>query len=208
MRFYVMNKFLVRLFVFISTAILSFSSFSQGEDRFSIELKNKKIEIEVNKIDEDYYFSKSEKRFSGQDILLGDNQISKISDNESNYPDVLEYEINYKMVISSVLVKKWGYSINQYVGNNILLTTTQEDNSNYSFILAYSYKNNKIVLTDVFYLEENIDKREGENTLYKVNVQSPESIFNLEKYDRRALSDFIVNNLYKSVQDMTIDINL
>lgn len=203
-----MNKFVVRLFVFISTAILSFSSFSQGEDRFSIELKNKKIEIEVNKIDEDYYFSKSEQRFSGQDILLGDNQISKISDNESNYPDVLEYEINYKMVISSVLVKKWGYSINQYVGNNILLTTTQEDNSNYSFILAYSYKNNKIVLTDVFYLEENIDKREGENTLYKVNVQSPESIFNLEKYDRRALSDFIVNNLYKSVLDMTIDINL
>ena len=208
MRFYVMNKFVVRLFVFISTAILSFSSFSQGEDRFSIDLKNKKIEIEVNKIDEDYYFSKSEQRFSGQDILLGDNQISKISDNESNYPDVLEYEINYKMVISSVLVKKWGYSINQDVGNNILLTTTQEDNSNYSFILAYSYKNNKIVLTDVFYLEENIDKREGENTLYKVNVQSPESIFNLEKYDRRALSDFIVNNLYKSVQDMTIDINL
>ena len=208
MRFYVMNKFLVRLFVFISTAILSFSSFSQGEDRFSIELKNKKIEIEVNKIDEDYYFSKSEQRFSGQDILLGDNQISKISDNKSNYPDVLEYEINYKMVISSVLVKKWGYSINKYVGNNILLTTTQEGNSNYSFILAYSYKNNKIVLTDVFYLEENIDKREGENTLYKVNVQSPESIFNLEKYDRRALSDFIVNNLYKSVQDMTIDINL
>lgn len=203
-----MNKFLVRLFVFISTAILSFSSFSQGEDRFSIELKNKKIEIEVNKIDEDYYFSKSEQRFSGQNILLGDNQISKISDNESNYPDVLEYEINYKMVISSLLVKKWGYSINQDVGNNILLTTTQEDNSNYSFILAYSYKNNKIVLTDVFYLEENIDKREGENTLYKVNVQSPESIFNLEKYDRRALSDFIVNNLYKSVQDMTIDINL
>lgn len=208
MRFYVMNKFLVRLFVFISTAILSFSSFSQGEDRFSIELKNKKIEIEVNKIDEDYYFSKSEQRFSGQNILLGDNQISKISDNESNYPDVLEYEINYKMVISSLLVKKWGYSINQDVGNNILLTTTQEDNSNYSFILAYSYKNNKIVLTDVFYLEENIDKREGENTLYKVNVQSPESIFNLEKYDRRALSDFIVNNLYKSLQDMTIDINL
>lgn len=203
-----MNKFLVRLFVFISTAILSFSSFSQGEDRFSIELKNKKIEIEVNKIDEDYYFSKSEQRFSGQNILLGDNQISKISDNESNYPDVLEYEINYKMVISSLLVKKWGYSINQDVGNNILLTTTQEDNSNYSFILAYSYKNNKIVLTDVFYLEENIDKREGENTLYKVNVQSPESIFNLEKYDRRALSDFIVNNLYKSLQDMTIDINL
>lgn len=203
-----MNKFLVRLFVFISTAILSFSSFSQGEDRFSIELKNKKIEIEVNKIDEDYYFSKSEQRFSGQNILLGDNQISKISDNESNYPDVLEYEINYKMVISSLLVKKWGYSINQDVGNNILLITTQEDNSNYSFILAYSYKNNKIVLTDVFYLEENIDKREGENTLYKVNVQSPESIFNLEKYDRRALSDFIVNNLYKSLQDMTIDINL
>ena len=92
-----MNKFLVRLFVFISTAILSFSSFSQGEDRFSIELKNKKIEIEVNKIDEDYYFSKSEQRFSGQDILLGDNQISKISDNESNYPDVLEYDINYKI---------------------------------------------------------------------------------------------------------------
>ena len=208
MRFYVMNKFVVRLFVFISTAILSFSSFSQGEDRFSIDLKNKKIEIELNKIDEDYYFSKSEQRFSGQDILLGDNQISKISDNESNYPDVLEYEINYKIVISSLLVKKWGYSINQDVGNNILLTTTQEDNSNYSFILAYSYKNNKIVLTDVFYLEENIDKREGENTLYKVNVQSPESIFNLEKYDRRALSDFIVNNLYKSVQDMTIDINL
>lgn len=203
-----MNKFVVRLFVFISTAILSFSSFSQGEDRFSIDLKNKKIEIELNKIDEDYYFSKSEQRFSGQDILLGDNQISKISDNESNYPDVLEYEINYKIVISSLLVKKWGYSINQDVGNNILLTTTQEDNSNYSFILAYSYKNNKIVLTDVFYLEENIDKREGENTLYKVNVQSPESIFNLEKYDRRALSDFIVNNLYKSVQDMTIDINL
>lgn len=208
MRFYVMNKFLVRLFVFISTAILSFSSFSQGEDRFSIELKNKKIEIEVNKIDEDYYFSKSEQRFLGQDILLGDNQIAKISGNESHYPDVLEHDINYKMVISSHLVKKWGYSINQDVGNNILVTTTQEDNSSYSFILAYSYKDNKIVLTDVFYLEENIDNRDGEYTLYKVNVQSPKSIVNLEEYDRRTLSDFIVNNLYKSVQDMTIDINL
>ncbi|MCR9967734.1 hypothetical protein, partial [Vibrio antiquarius] len=74
--------------------------------------------------------------------------------------------------------------------------------------LVYSYKNNKIVLTDVLYLEENFDKREGENTIYKVNVQSPDSIINLENYDRRALSDFIVNNLYKSVQDMTIDINL
>ena len=203
-----MNKFLVRLFVFISTAILSFSSFSQGEDRFSIELKNKKIEIEVNKIDEDYYFSKSEQLFLGQDILLGDNQIAKISGNESHYPDVLEHDINYKMVISSHLVKKWGYSINQDAGNNILVTTTQEDNSNYSFILAYSYKDNKIVLTDVFYLEENIDDRDGEYTLYKVNVQSPKSIVNLEEYDRRTLSDFIVNNLYKSVQDMTIDINL
>ncbi|PWF70839.1 hypothetical protein CBX98_16815 [Vibrio sp. T9] len=203
-----MNKFLVRLIVFISSALLSFSSFSQVEDLFLIDLKNKKVEIEVNKIDGDYYFSKSEQRFLGQDILLGDNQISTISGNESNYPDVLENDINYKLIISNTLVKKLGYSSNQNVGNNIILTTTQEDNSNYSFILVYSYKNNKIVLTDVLYLEENFDKREGENTIYKVNVQSPESIINLENYDRRALSDFIVNNLYKSVQDMTIDINL
>lgn len=203
-----MNKFLVRLIVFISSALLSFSSFSQVEDLFLIDLKNKKVEIEVNKIDGDYYFSKSEQRFLGQDILLGDNQISTISGNESNYPDVLENDINYKLFISNTLVKKLGYSANQNVGNNIILTTTQEDNSNYSFILVYSYKNNKIVLTDVLYLEENFDKREGENTIYKVNVQSPESIINLENYDRRALSDFIVNNLYKSVQDMTIDINL
>ncbi|HDU8576902.1 MULTISPECIES: hypothetical protein [Vibrio] len=203
-----MNKFLVRLIVFISSALLSFSSFSQVEDLFLIDLKNKKVEIEVNKIDGDYYFSKSEQRFLGQDILLGDNQISTISGNESNYPDVLENDINYKLIISNTLVKKLGYSANQNVGNNIILTTTQEDNSNYSFILVYSYKNNKIVLTDVLYLEENFDKREGENTIYKVNVQSPESIINLENYDRRALSDFIVNNLYKSVQDMTIDINL
>lgn len=203
-----MNKFLVRLIVFISSALLSFSSFSQVEDLFLIDLKNKKVEIEVSKIDGDYYFSKSEQRFLGQDILLGDNQISTISGNESNYPDVLENDINYKLIISNTLVKKLGYSANQNVGNNIILTTTQEDNSNYSFILVYSYKNNKIVLTDVLYLEENFDKREGENTIYKVNVQSPESIINLENYDRRALSDFIVNNLYKSVQDMTIDINL
>ncbi|QOV31841.1 hypothetical protein INT50_21310 [Vibrio diabolicus] len=203
-----MNKFLVRLIVFISSALLSFSSFSQVEDLFLIDLKNKKVEIEVNKIDGDYYFSKSEQRFLGQDILLGDNQISTISGNESNYPDVLENDINYKLIISNTLVKKLGYSAKQNVGNNIILTTTQEDNSNYSFILVYSYKNNKIVLTDVLYLEENFDKREGENTIYKVNVQSPESIINLENYDRRALSDFIVNNLYKSVQDMTIDINL
>ncbi|MGI3089835.1 hypothetical protein ACRTEP_00025 [Vibrio diabolicus] len=203
-----MNKFLVRLIVFISSALLSFSSFSQVEDLFLIDLKNKKVEIEVNKIDGDYYFSKSEQRFLGQDILLGDNQISTISGNESNYPDVLENDINYKLIISNTLVKKLGYSANQNVGNNIILTTTQEDNSNYSFILVYSYKNNKIVLTDVLYLEENFDKREGENTIYKVNVQSPESIINLENYDRRTLSDFIVNNLYKSVQDMTIDINL
>ena len=203
-----MNKFLVRLCVLISTAIFSFSSFSQGEDRFSIELKNKKIEIEVNKIDENFFFSKSDQRFLEQDILLGDNQISKILGNESHYPDVLEYDINYKVVISSLLVKKWGYLVNQNVGNNILVITTQEDNSNYRFILSYSYKDDEIVLTDVFYLEENIDKIEGGYTLYKVNVHSPKSIVNLEKYDRRALSDFIVNSLYKSVQDMTIDINL
>ena len=203
-----MNKFLVRLCVLISIAIFSFSSFSQGEDRFSIELKNKKIEIEVNKIDENFFFSKSDQRFLDQDILLGDNQISKILGNESNYPDVLEYDINYKVVISSLLVKKWGYLVNQNVGNNILVITTQEDNSNYRFILSYSYKDDEIVLTDVFYLEENIDKIEGGYTLYKVNVHSPKSIVNLEKYDRRALSDFIVNSLYKSVQDMTIDINL
>ncbi|MCR9688777.1 hypothetical protein NB600_23540, partial [Vibrio antiquarius] len=175
-----MNKFLVRLIVFISSALLSFSSFSQVEDLFLIDLKNKKVEIEVNKIDGDYYFSKSEQRFLGQDILLGDNQISTISGNESKYPDVLENDINYKLIISNTLVKKLGYSANQNVGNNIILTTTQEDNSNYSFILVYSYKNNKIVLTDVLYLEENFDKREGENTIYKVNVQSPESIINLE----------------------------
>ncbi|MCV5341813.1 hypothetical protein OFC87_33315, partial [Escherichia coli] len=89
------------------------------------------------------------------------------------------------------LVKKLGYSVDQNVGNNIILTTTQEDNSNYSFVLVYSYKNNKIVLTDVLYLEESFDKREGKKTIYKVNVQSPESIINLESYDRRALSDFI-----------------
>ncbi|MCR9572183.1 hypothetical protein NB524_17780, partial [Vibrio alginolyticus] len=82
-----MNKFLVRLIVFISSALFSFSSFSQVEDLFLIDLKNKKVEIEVNKIDGDYYFSKSEQRFLGQDILLGDNQISTISGNESNYPD-------------------------------------------------------------------------------------------------------------------------
>ena len=208
MRFYVVNKFLVRLCVLIPTAIFSFSSFSQGEDRFSIELKNKKIEIEVNKIDENFFFSKSDQRFLDQDILLGDNQISKILGNESHYPDVLEYDINYKVVISSLLVKKWGYLVNQNVGNNILVITTQEDNSNYRFILSYSYKDDEIVLTDVFYLEENIDKIEGGYTLYKVNVHSPKSIVNLEEYDRRALSDFIVNSLYKSVQDMTIDINL
>lgn len=203
-----MNKFLVRLCVLIPTAIFSLSSFSQGEDRFSIELKNKKIEIEVNKIDENFFFSKSDQRFLDQDILLGDNQISKILGNESHYPDVLEYDINYKVVISSLLVKKWGYLVNQNVGNNILVITKQEDNSNYRFILSYSYKDGEIVLTDVFYLEENIDKIEGGYTLYKVNVHSPKSIVNLEKYDRRALSDFIVNSLYKSVQDMTIDINL
>lgn len=203
-----MNKFLVRLIVFISSALFSFSSFSQVEDLFLIDLKNKKVEIEVNKIDGDYYFSKSEQRFLGQDILLGDNQISTISGNESNYPDILEDDINYKLIISNTLVKKLGYSVDQNVGNNIILTTTQEDNSNYSFILVYSYKNNKIVLTDVLYLEESFDKREGKKTIYKVNVQSPESIINLESYDRRALSYFIVNNLYKSVQDMTIDINL
>ncbi|OBT16688.1 hypothetical protein A9266_19070 [Vibrio tasmaniensis] len=206
MRFYVMNKFLVRLIVFISAALLSFSSFSQVEDCFLINLKNEKIEVEVNEIYGGYYFSKSKQRFLGQDILLGDNQISTISGNESNYPDVLENDIDYKLIISNILVKKLGYSTNQDIENNILVTTTQEDNYSYSFILVYSYKNNRIVLTDVFYLEENVDKREGENTLYKVNVKYPESIIYLGKYDRRALSDFIVNNLYKSVQDMTIDI--
>lgn len=160
-----MNKFLVRLIVFISSALFSFSSFSQVEDLFLIDLKNKKVEIEVNKIDGDYYFSKSEQRFLGQDILLGDNQISTISGNESNYPDILEDDINYKLIISNTLVKKLGYSVDQNVGNNIILTTTQEDNSNYSFVLVYSYKNNKIVLTDVLYLEESFDKREGKKTI-------------------------------------------
>lgn len=60
----------------------------------------------------------------------------------------------------------------------------------------------------MFYISKRVLIKEKEKKRYKVNVQSPESIINLESYDRRALSDFIVNNLYKSVQDMTIDINL
>lgn len=200
-----MNRFFVSFIVFTSAFLFSFSSFSNPVNSFLIDTKNSKVTVDIYELDSNYYFSQSPKSPSKNDVLLGDNQVFPLENNKSNYPDYLEFDIDYNLTISSFLTDELGYLTRGNNKNNILVRTIQEDNASYSFILAYSYKDNQIILTDVLLLEEQLNVEESERHLYKVNIKIPKSIINLANYDRKSLSEFIVNDLYHAKDDMNLD---
>ena len=198
-----MNNTILKLLTIIFTFSFSLLAQASEVDSFFLNLKNEILTVNINKKENKYLLSIEDNK--NTNTVGSPSQIYPLKNNKSKYPEYTDNDIDYRIVTSKKLNDNILISLRNK-DTSLFITTYQEDNPNYNFIIRYdyNYKNKSFNLKKVYYITQELNEENNDKKIYNVIIPTPDKIKDLKTYNRKILSEFIVNSLYKSIDNINL----